>query len=788
MNAKSLFKKISLALLAFLVLVMLILLIALYLAPGIGIYVANNWYSQQGKGYQLEAQDWHFAPFTMQLELNNVVLQHPQHGSEKTELNKVFLQLNPWALIRKEVVVQAIELDGLNLELALEASAQQQLDIAGLSIPLAAQESTETEDEQETEVTEPWQIEVKKIALTNFHLGWQMQLDDLAVTGRAILNQLIINDFSTAATAQPSINLAMQLTSLQLSNPELTLLEPLTITAQGQLYALMSEPAWRGDISLHNLSLEQELLTASFKHLVLKNITASATEQSLATLQLENIEFGAEGIAGSIEELIVSDLSATAEQQRVGSVQIHDIRVDEFAQQLHGQLAHIELTDMSNENRQQHLSHLELSGLKLSSGAKQLLSLANYQLEELQLEEQEEVLTFNLGHHQYAGLEVDLERNKQGELVGLTPAIKDEASVTAEQVQSSAEEPALSLVMIVALAEFLQQNDSLKSRIAFSDNSIKPAFKTNITLKKFEIGQVSSQINGAHVSLKQAIPMLLEFQLGDFSTTEITANLSTYETQGQIYPEGTIKIKTRKLDMVELNGYLIEAIGYQLNRGSLDVDAHITIHQTKLGGEVKLLLRNSQFVPADEEIINRVSKQISMPLETALGLLRDKNGNINLTIPLEGKLTDPDFGLKDVVRQLSNKALKAATVFFLKQSLQPYGTMISIASFAGDYLFAIRLDALSYAEKQSALNDDHKAHLKKVGELMQSKKSIEVRACPFVNEQEAMALGDNWANLAHERGQQVQQWFSENFSEQAERLTVCRPQKGKSAEVVLGVN
>lgn len=282
--------------------------------------------------------------------------------------------------------------------------------------------------------------------------------------------------------------------------------------------------------------------------------------------------------------------------------------------------------------------------------------------------------------------------------------------------------------------------------------------------------------------------MLLEFQLGDFSTTEITANLSTYETQGQIYPEGTIKIKTRKLDMVELNGYLIEAIGYQLNRGSLDVDAHITIHQTKLGGEVKLLLRNSQFVPADEEIINRVSKQISMPLETALGLLRDKNGNINLTIPLEGKLTDPDFGLKDVVRQLSNKALKAATVFFLKQSLQPYGTMISIASFAGDYLFAIRLDALSYAEKQSALNDDHKAHLKKVGELMQSKKSIEVRACPFVNEQEAMALGDNWANLAHERGQQVQQWFSENFSEQAERLTVCRPQKGKSAEVVLGVN
>src|SRR5690554_7217722 len=101
-----------------------------------------------------------------------------------------------------------------------------------------------------------------------------------------------------------------------------------------------------------------------------------------------------------------------------------------------------------------------------------------------------------------------------------------------------------------------------------------------------------------------------------------------------------------------------------------------------------------------------------MSIDTAVGLLRDDNGNLRLSIPLEGDLADPDVGLNDITKHLTQKALTAGTVYFLKQAMQPYGTMLTVASFAGDYLFAIRLDSLVYEHGVTELTDEQIANLK----------------------------------------------------------------------------
>src|SRR5690554_8029940 len=101
-----------------------------------------------------------------------------------------------------------------------------------------------------------------------------------------------------------------------------------------------------------------------------------------------------------------------------------------------------------------------------------------------------------------------------------------------------------------------------------------------------------------------------------------------------------------------------------------------------------------------------------MPIDTAVGLLRDDNGYVRLTVPLSGDLTDPNVGLSDISKQLTQRALKAGTVYCLKQALQPYGTMLTVASFAGDYLFAIRLDSLVYEHGVTELTDEQIANLK----------------------------------------------------------------------------
>jgi hypothetical protein len=221
------------------------------------------------------------------------------------------------------------------------------------------------------------------------------------------------------------------------------------------------------------------------------------------------------------------------------------------------------------------------------------------------------------------------------------------------------------------------------------------------------------------------------------------------------------------------------------------VDADITLHDGQLGGNTDILLKNSKLEPADEDTIDRVSKQIAMPLDTALSVLRDDNNNIKLEVPLSGDITDPDVGINDVINQISTKALKTATLYYLKQSLQPYGAFISLASFAGDQLFAVRLNDLEYVALATDLTDKQKEYLDTVGKMMSKKTDLELQVCPVVSNDEAKQWGDHWFNHAQKRSGAVKAYLA-NVKDKggnvlSSRISLCEPQKGDKPLVILGV-
>ena len=337
-------------------------------------------------------------------------------------------------------------------------------------------------------------------------------------------------------------------------------------------------------------------------------------------------------------------------------------------------------------------------------------------------------------------------------------------------------------------AEQTQTLPLQNSIIHFTDAAVSPPLDASITLYELAVGEAEGSVAGADAELKQPITLHLLAGMDKYNRIRTDASLSVYERDGVQYPQGTIKAKITQLDLTAFNGYLAQSMGYNLERGMLEADIDVTIDKAKLKGEVKILLRNSRFVPVDEATIDRVSKQISMPVDTALDLLRDGNGNVNVTIPVSGDLTDPNFGLSDLTQQLSVLALKTGAMFYLKQALQPYTTLINLASFAGDYLMKIRLDALRYESGQTELSEEHLKNLNKVMSLMQDKKSLELQACPFVSAEEAETAGDGWTELAKQRGAAVKAWLNEQDEQLTPRITVCKPQKGKNAEVVLGFN
>ena len=790
-----------------------LLLVVLHSLPGLGLLAASRWYAQQGEGYALSAQNLQFAPFKTRLELHGVALEHPGVGAGSTELNRLVLQFRLRELFNQRLLVEQVEVDGLHGQLTLQEQADgQQLQLAGLSFPLTAAPTSDSEklpgetvnepaltkaeevapDAESVQNsgpesgTEPWRFALQQLQLNDVQWQWDIALAELHTQGQLVVQELQISQFDSQTGQPVSVQLALQLARLAVQQPVITdgntddfsdtlvLQQPLLLQLNGKLHNLLTQPRWEGEAGLYDLQLDLPgLAQLSLAELLLAGINADATQQQLDNLQLNGV--------------LVEDNSGRNPAIRLEQLQLRDIHND-------GQL--------------QAVQQLQLQGLRVGDAEQPLVLLQHYQLQDIQWQAVAAADTeaaeqrLSVGAQQYYGLELAIRRAADGQLLGLPVAGPEtaEADATAAEQSVAAHEEAVAAspaqalltLMLAGLSQAVPDNGDDEpaggSTIALEDRSVTPALQTTLTLHELQIGAVNSQLDAQGVNLHSSVPLHLLLGLDRFNRITVDAELGLFQRDNQLYPQGPLQLTVRQLDLVPFNGYLTAALGYQVERGMLDLDANIRIENAQLQGEIKLLLRNSRFVPVDEATIARVSRQISMPVETALDLLRDSNGNIHLTIPVRGDLTDPDVGLGDITRQLSRLALQQGALFYLRQSLQPYSTMLSLASYAGDYLFAIRLDSLRFADNDAEMTEEHGLHLQKVASVMQRKRSLEVMACPFVSQTEAEQLGENWPALARARGEQVKAALETLDPQLASRVSVCRPQRGRQPEVVLGVN
>lgn len=800
------FKKIALSVFIFLLVILLAALVALYLAPGIALSYASDWYAEQAEGYQLEVKDWQFSPFATHLTFTGVTLKHPNVGQEKTQLKQLIVDVNPWALLQQKVVVNNLILDGVDL--AVEAQlqdTQERLSMAGIDIPLNANspnsDTLNTETPTAAEAANPWAVEIQNLEITNQQYQWQVQAEDFNSQGKVRIKTIQLTGLNTSLNSQPKIKADIELQALSVNGAQkVELQRPLALTVKGQVNNLQELPQWQGSLSLDDFTLLlDDELTVNFAQLNLHNLVADLETQRLEQLLIERIHLAnTQGLQLGIDSISVNKTEAS-DKQSFESLQINNIDMTDDAMAF--AIEQVRLENLAYQDLKPQLESLLVQQVSITGQAQPLLNLQQYRVKNLVADFSDEEFSVTVGEQNYSGLVVNIERNAQGQLVGLadeaqvtnTPPEKETEAVSdgADLTQAPAEKPLLLALLFAGLVQQADEPSSEKpteNKVTIQDYTVTPAFKTQVNLEKISVGEVSGALKQSNIALNEAVPFEFHVAVGKYNTIVAKGQLGLFERAGQLYPQGHVNLSIRQLNLVPFNGYVIEAVGYQLDRGSLDVDANITFDKAQLGGEINLLLRNSKFTPKDEETIKRVGKQISMPLDTAVGLLRDEHGNLRLNIPLSGDLTDPDVGVNDITKQLTQKALKAGTLYFLKQALQPYGAMLSVATLAGDYLFAIRLDALAYAQGVSDLVDQQVANLTKVAQLMIKKKDIEVQVCPFVSHEEAAELGDDWVELANERGQKVKDWLIQYDNTLGTRTSICRPQKGKKSEVVLGVN
>ncbi|MFL0806631.1 MAG: DUF748 domain-containing protein [Oceanobacter sp.] len=476
-------------------------------------------------------------------------------------------------------------------------------------------------------------------------------------------------------------------------------------------------------------------------------------------------------------------------------------------------LNRLSLQGLDASATRQNVETLTLEGLKVQHAPervdktlrnlnKPLLTLAQLVVPKLAFEKQQ----LSTGVIRFAGARMSVLKRANGQLAGIPEPSKEKAQSAPKE---PAQPPAAPAVQ-VSIRGLKQSGEA--SRLQWLDRSVEPAYQANVTLHSLAVGVVNTgRFDFARAGLSTPlIPVSAVLGLDEFNRIRFKGKAGLADG----VPAGEYTLDIEQLNMVPLSPYVTQAMGYRIQKGMLDLDVDLDIKQGNMDGKADITLQNSQFEPADEDIINSVSKQIAMPVETALSVLKDDENNIHLEVPLKGPLDDPSVGLNDVLAKVSTTAIRSATLFYLKQSIQPYGALISLGSLVADEVFAIRLDPLDYQPYHYLLTEKQDDYLKHVVELMHSKPDLELQVCPFYSAAEAQAPERKTEKpeteqsdtdktekpasepalagvaLAQARAVQIKQRLAAFKDEKqrslARRVTLCAPQQGEKATVEMG--
>lgn len=105
-----------------------------------------------------------------------------------------------------------------------------------------------------------------------------------------------------------------------------------------------------------------------------------------------------------------------------------------------------------------------------------------------------------------------------------------------------------------------------------------------------------------------------------------------------------IKGRVRDLELPPLSPYSVRYAGYGIERGKLSVDVSYVVQPNGL------LTATNNLVLHQLTFGDKVDgAPASLPVKLAVALLADRNGRIDLDLPISGSLNDPDFKLGPLV-------------------------------------------------------------------------------------------------------------------------------------------
>jgi hypothetical protein len=170
----------------------------------------------------------------------------------------------------------------------------------------------------------------------------------------------------------------------------------------------------------------------------------------------------------------------------------------------------------------------------------------------------------------------------------------------------------------------------------FADLSLTPNFAAGIQSLNGEISDLSSS-RAAHAD------MLLEGKVDAHAPARIAGTVNPLNGRGRT----DVSVSFQNIELTTFTPYSGKFMGYRIEKGKLDLDLRYQIENRQLDASNKVLVRQ---LTLGEKVDSPDATRL--PVRFAIALLKDREGNIDLNLPVKGDLDDPKFSVVPVIMKV----------------------------------------------------------------------------------------------------------------------------------------
>ncbi len=676
-----------------------------------------------------KASSIRYNPFLSHLSISDLTLTKGSASGEAVlVIKQLNLEVSLYKLFIDQFQITEFEINGLFLKVNIDGD---QIEVAGIALnnDASSKQKIQTTEELKEEASaiilkmaqfhlydadieinlngKPHSLEISSLGIERVHASKKDQRVGLIVDAKfdnaplTVSLSAQLNNGLGVVTSYTTITdldlthfnefLPESITSLSgrigyKSEQEITLAEQSTSIEIRQLeFKVEQLNLVQNDIQL---AFAKQILTSDEIHIALaqENDPVISANASLVMEDFSTTHLNEDQVLAQFNNLTLSSINFKAEQKQ------HKIKIENIT-----------------------LSNAAFSD-DISNDTLPLVQFNNFTIEEFAASEQG--LAIKLATLSGFSADVQLDENKAlSNLIALP--IENQQEISEPTTETKAQPEVTddnSSGFSLKIGEF---NFADEGHINFIDNSVSPIYKRHFTITKLMAGPVDSQQteNKTLFEITGKSDEYAHFAFSGFS--QAFSPIPIHHIEGAF----------KEISLPAVSTYMKEALHYVFDSGQLDLSVNATVTGDDIDGEMGILMRGLELTAAEDDEVNSISDHSAIPFSVALGMLKDRDGNVELDIPLSGKTSDPSFGMSGFITLLIKQATMSAAQDYLMTTFVPYANVISIAMTAGDYLLKIRFNDLEFPATQTALQANHSAFLSEFAALLEDKPDENITLC-----------------------------------------------------------